>query len=376
MRESKHRESAPSMSSQKVRLRPDEIDSRLRTAGSAGCGGAGFPSYAKWQELEDVDSLLVNHQESEPIFYTDKWLLESHAAEFADLFETLCESVLERVVIGAKHKDRERWMAGFEEATDATVYLPGDLPFEIEDEEGVVIAYTEDRFQYGMETCLLSLTAGTRIGDDLPGDYGWVVHNTETLYNVYRALVDGTPVTRKYVQVGGDVPRHRFLSVPVGTRGPALLEAAGASVGDLTEDQTLIEGGPGWGFELDQPLESFAVSKSTNGLVVADADVVEENTFDGGRVNLLDAVDWDDGSHETEPATFHPDRVRIPLITNDDYEGLVDPGDPVVDPGDSVSEGDVVAEPGADGISLPQHASIDGTVTDVTGTYVEIERPG
>jgi Na+-translocating ferredoxin:NAD+ oxidoreductase RnfC subunit len=52
------------------------------------------------------------------------------------------------------------------------------------------------------------------------------------------------------------------------------------------------------------------------------------------------------------------------------------PAIPSVKPGDSVRTGDVVAQAAESEISLPVHASIDGTVTEVNESYVKIESIG
>lgn len=351
----------------------DETATELQMAGVAGAGGAGFPTYAKWQDTDDIDYLLVNHQESEPVFYGDVWLLQDHAEAFARLFEHLLSEVFDAVVIATKKSYRQEWLSAIEAEMDTDVFGPGDLPVGEEQLSGVSVAYTDDQFQYGMEQVLLNVVADTVIGNDLPTDYGWIVHNTETLYNIYRALTDGHPVTDKLVHVCGDVDEHRFFRTPVGTPASALLEAAGAPVDDWDNGTTLATGGPGWCFETDAPPEEVVVGRHTNGLIVTDEATVESHTLGDGRVDLLDDRDWKGGAHETEPTSFLPDRVRLELITNDAYEGLVTPSKSVVQPGYDVSRGDLVATPG-DGLSIARHTPVTGTVTEVTDVHVEIER--
>jgi hypothetical protein len=72
-------------------------------------------------------------------------------------------------------------MGPLESVIDATVYRPTGLPFDPAAEFGVVFAYTDD-------------------------------HSRQY---------------HKYVHVDGNVRRHRFLRVPVGTPASALLDAAG-----------------------------------------------------------------------------------------------------------------------------------------------------
>jgi len=350
---------------------PTELATTLRNAGIAGAGGAGFPAHAKWDRLDEVDYLLVNHQESEPNYYIDKWLGRERADAFGELFDALLDRAFETIVVGAKSKDREEWMGALEAETDATEYEPADLPLDPADESGVVFAYTDDQYEYGMESVLLRLVAGTVIADDLPMDHGWIVQNTETLDNVYRTLDRDVPVTHKYVHVDGNVPRHRFLRVPIGTPASALLEAAGRDPEDLDQDEMLADGGPGWCFKIEADPDAFGTTKRTNCLTVVDESVVEENTLGGDRINVLNAVDWT-ADHETSPSTLTPDRVRVPLITNTAFEGVVSSSRPVVSDGAEVSAGEMIAMPVDDGISNAQHAPVDGEVTAVGDRYIEI----
>ena len=354
-------------------VNPDEIPTLLQSAGVAGAGGAGFPSYAKWDRHEEVDYLLINHQESEPNYYTDKWLGVDASERISDCLTGLLDSMFEAVVVGTKAAYRGIWTDELEAQTDATVYEQDELPFSIDDESGVVFAYTPSVYTYSEESVLLMVTTGTQLDGELPTDRGWIVHNTESLYNISRAL-EGTPVTRKYVHVDGETPRHRCLEVPIGTPASELLKAAGNGDGTVDDGHVLADGGPGWCYRVDLPPEEFGVRKRTNGVLVLERSVTEANTQSDGEINVLNMYDWNDQRHETQPTTLTPDTVRIPLITNATYEGIVKPSVPVVESGDEVVEGDVIAEPAPQGISNTQHASIDGTVVDVTDTHVVIDR--
>lgn len=346
----------------------------IQQAGVAGAGGAGFPSYAKWERVDEVDHLMVNHQESEPSYYIDKWLGKEYAGRYAELFESLLEEHLQTVVIGSKEKNREKWALPLEEEIPGEVVLPDDLPIDADEHEGVIHAYTADTYQLGMESVLLNMVADTVIGRDLPMDLGWIVQNTETLYNIHQAITSGEPVTSKWVHAGGNVPDHRFLEVPVGTPAADILEAGGFEDGEIPDDQVVADGGPGWCFACEGELDVYPVSKACNAFIVLDEDVVEENTFgEDGRINVLEEYEWEDPDNEIEPSeVLEPDRVHVPMITNPDFEGLVAKSDPIVAAGDEVSVGDVIAEPG-DGISNYQHASIDGTVAEVTDDHVVID---
>ncbi|MFB6071052.1 MAG: NADH dehydrogenase subunit, partial [Halanaeroarchaeum sp.] len=308
-------------------LDADRIAETVREAGVAGAGGAGFPAYPKWERVDEIDALLINHQESEPNFVKDRYLGRERASELATLIDRLLESGLDTVVIGTKQSYRGVWIGALEEQTGADVYEPDDLPIDSE-VTGTVVACTEDRYEYGMESVLLRMVADTVVGSDLPLDHGWIVQNTESLYNVYRALNDGAPVTRKLVHVDGDTPRHRFLDVPVGTPATTLLAEAGRP-GGPGDGEVLADGGPGWSFEIDRDPDMFGVRKRTNCLLVLDRALVEENTLGGGRINILGPEAWKRGEFETEPTRIEPDAVRVPLVTNDDIDAVT-PSDPIV----------------------------------------------
>lgn len=143
-----------------------ELPVTIRNAGIAGAGGAGFPTHAKWQHLDSVDSLLVNHQESEPNYFMDKWLGREHADELATLFDGLLDTGLDRIVITAKVTDREKWLRPLEDTTGGRIYEPSELP--IDDVDGIAFAYTEDKYEFGMESVLLRLIDDTVIGNELP----------------------------------------------------------------------------------------------------------------------------------------------------------------------------------------------------------------
>lgn len=349
-------------------------------AGIAGAGGAGFPTHAKWERLDEVSHLLLNHQESEPNYFKDKWLGRTHADSFARLFDAFLDGPLDTVVVCAKETYRDEWMGEFEAATDATVYGPDDLPLDPAETSGVAFAYTADRYEYGMESVLLRIVANVVLRKGLPMDYGWIVQNTETVYNIWRAVVEHKPVIHKFVHVDGYLSdgsrlRHRMLEVPVGTPASTLLEAAGVEPAELSTDRVLADGGPGWCFEVQRPPDRFGIRKRTNCLLVLGKETVRENTFGNERINVLEALDWERSDPAVEPTrTVLPDEVHIPIVTNDAYGDLISASEPIVDLGDRVRRDDPVAAPVSDGFSVHHHASVHGQVVDVTDHEVELLR--
>ena len=350
----------------------EALAAAIRSAGVAGAGGAGFPAAAKWDRVADVDAVLINHQESEPNFLKDRHLGRERAAELATLIDWLLDGFVSTVVVGTKQSYRGVWLGSLEAETAATVVPPEELPIDPETAPDVVIACTEDRYEYGMESVLLRTIADVTVRSDLPLDHGWLVQNTESMVNVYRALAEEAPVTRKLVHVDGDTPRHRFLDVPVGTPATSLLAAAGRP-GGPGENEIIADGGPGWSFEIEDRPDRFGVRKRTNSLLIVDRELAAENTLGGGRINILAPQAWKGRKFETEPERVEPSSVRISLASNDDIP-IVKRSEPIVEPGATVEKGDRIADPAPEGVSNPQHASIDGRVTEVTESQITIER--
>ncbi|XVH33691.1 hypothetical protein ACNS7O_17395 (plasmid) [Haloferacaceae archaeon DSL9] len=103
-----------------------------------------------------------------------------------------------------------------------------------------------------------------------------------------------------------------------------------------------------------------------------DERLAASHTLGGGRIDVRTAYD-ETKAHETTPtARLRPARVRIPLLTNEAFRGVVAPSDPVVERGDTVDRGELIAAPHPGDISNAQHASIAGAVADVTESHIEI----
>ena len=68
-----------------------ELSSILQQNGIVGAGGAGFPTYAKLDER--AETIILNCAECEPLLRLHRQLLEKHAAEIAEMFHTIAETV-------------------------------------------------------------------------------------------------------------------------------------------------------------------------------------------------------------------------------------------------------------------------------------------
>lgn len=222
----------------------------LREAGVVGAGGAGFPSYAKLSD--QVDTIILNCAECEPLLKVHRQVLESYTCEILSALSDLVTTAgAKRGIIAIKSHYHSTLLA---------------LENEIIDYPTLSIHKLDAVYPAGDEIILIKEVTGKVVDPGkLPLSVGVTVCNVESVYNVYSAM-HGKPVTDKFVTVAGEVAHPTTLRVPIGTKISELLEAAG---GVTVEDPQYINGGPMMG-RLTTPHEP--VTKTTNAIIVLPSD--------------------------------------------------------------------------------------------------------
>jgi Na+-translocating ferredoxin:NAD+ oxidoreductase RnfC subunit len=318
----------------------EEAVSLLRRAGIVGAGGAGFPTYVKYQTSASL--LIANGMESEPGFYADKLLLQRYPEEFATLFRALKEIFdLREIILAVKEKHRG-YVSGLEGLSHSN-------SFEIR--------YLEDTYGLGVEKALIRKLTGTRVPQGkYPPDLGIVVNNVETLYNIYRALFETRPVTTKFLTVFGELAGPQVYEAPLGAYAHDLLELAGV---DLSAPELrLIDGGPLMGKVVD--LKGYAIKKTSNGLLLVREDLLQAKAqvYPKPTTPPVEIVNVEGKIH----------RVNLDLRP---YPGAP-AARPLVQRGQRVEKGEMVAEPGEE-LTVAVHASITGIVKGIGEDWISIE---
>lgn len=355
---------------------PQEVARIFRDMGLVGAGGAGFPTYFKY--LNSTPTLIVNCEEGEPGYEADKLLLATYPDLFKATFDALWEIFgFEEIIVGAKEKDQE-------------------MLDPLKDSHGFDVQYTDSIYGNGEERWLTKAITGKDVpGRALPASVGVTVNNVETIYNMYRALFENEPVVDKFINIYGEVENPRVYRTPVGTYTIDLLSRSGI---DTSRDHNLmcIDGGPMMGDMAD--LRVHAVLKKTNGVLVTEKAIYVGDQAEFATLPGQEPPTWDDTLPEImrklgllRYLDWHPDQITV--LGNDDIRRvrvylqhaltpIVKASIPTVEVGDEVQRGQMVAKP-LDGpiadikaLSVAQHASIDGVVTDVTDAYIAIERDG
>ncbi len=226
-----------------------ELSKILRGNGIVGAGGAGFPTYAKLSDK--ADTILLNCAECEPLLKLHRQLLSEHPQEILRAFALVAETVgASEAIIGIK-KEYKSTIAALE------CYLD-EFPI-------VRIHELPGAYPMGDEVVLIYEATGKQVRPGgLPIESGVAVFNVETMYNVYRAVWQSTPVADKLVSVVGEVAKPVTLRFPLGTTVAEAVKAAG---GATVTDPVYIMGGPmmgGFG------IPSQPITKTTNAIIVLD----------------------------------------------------------------------------------------------------------
>ncbi len=224
-----------------------ELSVLMQQNGIVGAGGAGFPTYAKLNE--NADTIILNCAECEPLLRLHRQLLEKYAQEIVDTFQLIGEAVgAKEVIIGIK-KAYTRTI----EALNAVIGVYPEVRLGLLDEV----------YPAGDEVVLIYEVTGKVVRPGgLPIECGVAVFNVETVYNVYRAMNQQTPVMDKLVSVVAEVEHPMTVRVPIGTSIEETVRLAG---GVTTPNPVYFIGGPMMGFigSGSQP-----VTKTTNAVLV------------------------------------------------------------------------------------------------------------
>lgn len=222
----------------------------IKDSGVVGLGGAGFPTYVKFNTDKEIDYLIVNCAECEPYITSDTYTMLERADEIAYAIDILLKHVnIKNVIIGieknkGKAIDKMKEIASKNSKISVKV-LPSVYPT-------------------GGEKVLVYRTTGRVIKEGkLPADVGCIVCNCTTLATLGKYFKTGMPLVEKCVTVDGSaIENPQNVIVPIGIAIKDVFEFTG---GFKSEPAKVLYGGPMMGISvpsLDEP-----VLKQTNALL-------------------------------------------------------------------------------------------------------------
>ncbi|CAA0082908.1 Electron transport complex subunit RsxC [Zhongshania aliphaticivorans] len=214
-----------------------ELVDRIRQAGIAGMGGAGFPSAVKLSTRDDkpIETLILNGTECEPYITADDILMRERAAEIIAGAQILRHIIKpnKETIIGVEDNKPEG-ITALKKAAEGT---------------GIDIVVFPTKYPSGGEKQLIQILTGKEVpSGGLPSDVGIVCQNIGTATAIYRAIQFGEPLISRITTVTGNACQQpQNYEVLLGTPVQYLLDKSDFQKNDCIR---LIMGGPMMGYTL------------------------------------------------------------------------------------------------------------------------------
>ena len=225
----------------------------IKDSGLVGLGGAGFPTGVKLdpQNLDEVDTLVINAAECEPFI----------TADYREMTE--CgEDVVEGAKLVKQYLNLSKVIIGIEANKPQAIAKMTELTKGL---EGFTVATLPSVYPQGAEKVLIEQATGKEVPKGaLPAAVGCIVMNVASVGFVARYLKTGMPLVTKRVTVDGDaVAAAKNVEVVIGTPIKDIIEFCG---GYSQEAGKIISGGPMMGQALTG--DDIPVVKQNNAFLV------------------------------------------------------------------------------------------------------------
>jgi Na+-translocating ferredoxin:NAD+ oxidoreductase subunit C len=236
-----------------LKLSPEELKEKIKSAGIVGMGGAAFPTVVKLSPPKEkpIDTVIINGSECEPYLTGDYRLMLEKSAE-----------IIEGLKVFMKILGVSRGFVGIEDNKPKAVTA---MKQATEGQSGIEVCSLPTKYPQGAEKMLIkSITQREIPPKALPMDVKVVVQNVSTSFAVFEAARYGKPLIERIVAVTGEgITEPKNLLVKVGTLISHLIEECGGMKDDALK---VISGGPMMGFAI--PSLDIPVTKGTSGIVV------------------------------------------------------------------------------------------------------------
>ncbi len=234
-----------------INNRRDFIEA-VKKSGSVGLGGAGFPTYVKFDYPENVkiDTLVVNGAECEPYINSDYRAFMEDGEKIAAGIRLILEKLgLERAVIGIE-ADKPKAIAKMTELTSA--------------DSNITVMKLKSNYPQGAEKVLIHNTTGRVVeAGKLPMSAGCIVINCSTVAFIYDYIKTGIPLIKRRITVDGPiVNKPSNFIVPIGITVKDVINAANIR----KQPDRVLMGGPMMGTCIYD--ENMPVLKTNNAVLL------------------------------------------------------------------------------------------------------------
>ena len=229
----------------------EEVFNAMKEMGLIGLGGSGFPTYIKYNNPKDINTLIINGVECEPFLTSDHLSMKRDIKALYDgVHYMLIASNAPKAIICIKEHKPDLYELLVEEAKNYDNIEPREVP---------------DRYPMGWERVLVKEITGKDY-DRLPGEIGVIVNNASTAIALSKGIRKGEAITHRVVTFAGDGLKHnQNVEVAVGTPVNYIVDKLGGYVDDAPKGM-VIAGGPMMGKSILN--DQFVIYAHNNGITV------------------------------------------------------------------------------------------------------------
>ena len=212
-------------------LTREELIDIMKNAGLTGLGGAGFPSYIKYQTKSKIDTVIINAVECEPYLTADYHFILKYP---------------EKLLKGATYMMRS---AGAEEVVIAykayNEIIADELNKFSEKYPHIKFAPMKDVYPAGWEKYIVEQVTG-KTYKGLPAEVGVIVNNSATAIVFADAVESNIPMISRPITITGEgIKEPKTFLVPLGTKVSDLINQCGGYIDGLDPmNANYIAGGP------------------------------------------------------------------------------------------------------------------------------------
>lgn len=231
-------------------LTKKEFVELIKEKGIIGMGGAGFPTYAKYDTKQKISTLIVNAVECEPYITADHALALEFTEEILEAIDAILEiNEIEECYIAIKKTNHEVINAF---SNHIGTYLK------------IKLFLVDDIYPMGWERLLVKKVTGLDY-ERLPIEIGVVINNISTIHAIYEALKYNRGLTERIVTFTGDMLKSpQNIALKIGTPVKEVIESIDGY--KRAKDIIFIAGGPMMGSSL--PSDDLVVTPNLNCVLV------------------------------------------------------------------------------------------------------------
>lgn len=240
-------------------LTPEELVGAIKEIGILGLGGSGFPTYVKYENAKNIDTVLINAVECEPYLTSDYKIMEKHSEELIDGTHFLMKAGRAKKGIIAVKVINEKLIEKLKEKSEKF--------------KDIEVTAVPDAYPMGWERVLIRELFKKEY-DRFPGEIGIVVNNATTAIYLSEALRDKKAITHRIVTVSGEgVKNPENVYVPIGTSVNHIVSNIGGYI-DNAEEIVVLAGGPMMGKSIAN--DTFVITTHSNSITVLPKENIEE----------------------------------------------------------------------------------------------------